>query len=249
MLTNIISATAMLAVAVAAIAIARWRLGPVWRALLVGAALWVLTVGLKFAWAIPVNPPVYHALHAALGPLAGDVVAALYVGLLTGVFECGVLYALARAVPALNRTSSDQALALGTGFGAIEALVIGLSALAAPLLLTIWPDLLPPEQARLVPEIGWASVPIASVERALTILIHIFTVYAVVYAAKAGEMRWFWHAFWLKSGLDAVAAWAQFRLDLADPAQVWPVEAIISLFAAASVYGTMRLRKRWQERL
>ena len=66
----LLSGVGMLAVAVGFVAYAATRpLG--WRYLLLGALAWIVTVALKFAWAIPVNPPLYNLAMAALPePLA-----------------------------------------------------------------------------------------------------------------------------------------------------------------------------------
>ena len=55
--------------------------------LLMGALAWAITVGLKFAWAVPINEPVLEALRRTVPESAANAIFYLYVGLLTGVFE------------------------------------------------------------------------------------------------------------------------------------------------------------------
>jgi hypothetical protein len=59
-----------------------------WGALALGASAWGVTVALKFAWAIPFNPPIYTAVNQAL-PSLGVPLFALYVGALTGILRWG----------------------------------------------------------------------------------------------------------------------------------------------------------------
>lgn len=86
-----------------------------------GAAAWFVTVALKVAWALPMNQLVHDGLAAHLPSALAKGIFDGYVGMLTGVFEVGLLFALARSVRRLRETSAGDALAFGLGFGGIEA--------------------------------------------------------------------------------------------------------------------------------
>lgn len=89
------------------------------RALLWGAAAWFLGVAAKFAWALPLNGPVRRALTAALGSGAGDVAFWIYIGLLTGVFECFAALLLLRRTK-IMLGSPREVVAFGLGFGGVD---------------------------------------------------------------------------------------------------------------------------------
>ncbi len=103
---------------------ARLRLG--WRHLGLGALAWVVTVAVKFALAIPLNPPIYGALTTALPGLSGILLASLYIGSLTGFTEVLLTWLVLRYTR-LGRVPWQQALAFGVGFGVVEALLLGIS--------------------------------------------------------------------------------------------------------------------------
>ncbi len=247
MTANFLSIAGMLLTAIGFIAWSRLQLGKVWLALLIGGGLWIVAVALKFAWAIPINVHVYTGLRTALGVSVGDAVFFLYVGLLTGVFECGLLYLAVRFIPWLNRFDSNRALALGYGFGAIEALVIGLAALIPTLMVLYMPGTVSPTVAANVKPLDWAIMPAATVERIGTIFVHGFTTYLIVYAVLARQIRWFWVAFLFKSAIDVVAVWGQLSFGLGSAAHIWTLEAIVVAFAVVSVWGIVIFRRRWAE--
>lgn len=62
-----ISGIGMVAVAVAS---ALWSisLGAVWSVLLLGGLVWIISVALKFAWAMPTNKPILNFLKNKLPP-------------------------------------------------------------------------------------------------------------------------------------------------------------------------------------
>lgn len=242
MITNIISGVGMLAVAIGFVVLARNQLGKIWLPLLIGAGLWVLTVALKFAWAIPINTTVYITLLSAFGESGGSILFWIYVGLLTGIFECGIFYLIFALSKRLRAYNSDKILAIGIGFGAIEAFLLGLATLTAALVVIAAPDLIPDAIRTQIAPIGWAKAPAATIERLLAVLIHIYTCYAIAYAVVTRSPRHFWYAFILKSGVDTVAVWAQMGFGINSASHLWIVEAIVAVFALISIFGIIHLR-------
>ena len=115
----------MMAVGLIAVVSWRRRTGASWAAFGLGALAWVGGVAPKFAWATPTNALVRQGLDRALpGPVAAPVYW-LYIGLLTGVFECGMALLFVRR-SRLKAAGWDEAMAFGIGFGAVEAFLLGL---------------------------------------------------------------------------------------------------------------------------
>ncbi len=247
MITNILSALGMMIAGLLFFLIPRARLRTNWWPFLFGALTWVVAVALKFAWAVPLNTSVYHGLQTALGTGAGSYVFYVYVGLLTGIFECGVIYLAVRYLPAINAYDSKRALAFGYGFGAFEALLLGLGVLASALLVIFFPDTLSADIRAQFGPMDWALAPSGTVERIATVFVHAFTTWLVFYAVRSSRTFTFWLAFVFKSAIDAFAAWAQLDYGLTSVSHIWTVEAVVVGFGAVSVWGLYALRRRWAE--
>ncbi len=216
-----------------------------WGALGLGALAWGATVALKFAWAIPFNPPIYTAINQAQ-PSLGVPLFALYVGALTGIFEVG-LVALLLNYTRLGRAAWPRTIAFGIGFGAIEALLLGVSSLSSMLAAMVISVALPPAPIEVLARLGnvlWGLAPI--VERLATILIHICSNVLIFYAVNTRQARWFWLAFGYKTAIDAVAA-ASVHINGIDTLRhVWTFEAILMLFGLAGWLGLRWLAPRYQ---
>jgi uncharacterized membrane protein YhfC len=219
------------------------RLG--WRYLGLGTLAWVVTVILKFVWALAFNQTIYAALQSFLPASLADPVFALYVGALTGVFEVLLLWLVMRYTR-LGRMTWGHALAFGIGFGAVEALLLGLQslanavfAIATPAMLPLGPDIVAQMNNPLL-----QLAPI--VERFFAILLHIFACLLVIYAAGTRQVRWFWLAFVYKTGIDAVAAFAQIRGLVTYPT-IWAIEAVVAAWGIAGWLGIRWLHKRWDD--
>ena len=245
MITNMISGLGMIIVALIAFAIARTRYHAGWQVLALGALAWVVTVALKFAWAIPVNTYVYFALMDNLGEQLGSPVLWVYIGLLTGIFECGLLYLILRFLPFFRNYGSNDALLFGIAFGAVEALLLGVLALIPALLVQFAPELLPSAIATQIQPAPLFALPAGTIERIMVILVHIVTTYAVFLSIRTGDMRYFWFAFLFKSALDTVAAWAQLEQAIVTPGGLWLTEAVIAGFGIAALWTLPRLRRHW----
>lgn len=209
------------------------------RYLLVGALAWVVTVALKFAWAIPLNPAIYKALQGALPAAIAMPVFELYVGALTGVFEVGVTF-LAVRFTRLGRAPWPGALAFGIGFGAVEALLLGVSPLAAGLIALFAPATFSPGQLESIAAVANPLLALAPVwERFFTIWVHILSNLLIFYAVARHQARWFWLAFAYKTSLDAVAAYAQLSGLVSSDylTGIWLIEGIVALFGLAGIWG------------
>lgn len=215
-----------------------------WGALALGALAWGVTVALKFAWAIPCNPPIYSAVHHTMPSLC-DPLFMVYVGALTGVFEVG-LVALLLYATRLGKAAWPCALAFGIGFGAMEALFFGVVSLSSTLSSMLISMLHPPapEVAARLGNILWLTAPV--VERLAAIFIHTCANVLIFYAVKTRQARWFWLAFGCKTAVDAVAAAFVHIVGIDTLGRVWAFEAMMILVGLAGWLGLRWLAPRYR---
>lgn len=234
-LSSLAPAMLMAVVGVMAMVVASRRWHVSWRLLGAGAALWVGAVALKFGCAILGNAFVNRWLHAELPRGFADAAFWCYVGLLTGIFECGVFLLVA---PLIRRRQWrwGEAMSLGVGFGAIEALGVAVAAgfgagrTGASSGLVIW--------------IG-ALLP--AFERLIALAIHVAATVMILRALVDRQWRWFWVSFIYKSAVDCVAAWVILsgtRL-CSSP---WLMEWLCFMpFAVIGVCALIYLRREWDK--
>lgn len=236
----------MIAVGLAFIAyVARKRLTG-WRYLGLGALFWALTVAIKFAVAIPLNPLLFRVLGADSEHLfaPGNLAAYLYIGALTGIFEVGLTWLILARVR-WGRAAWNQALVFGVGFGVVEALLLGLMGITPALVAYLAPDALPvsvlgelSRNASFV--MGLAPV----VERLAVVFAHIFACVLIFYAIAVGEIKWGWLAILYKTVLDAVAGFANFW-GVGAPVKIWTLEAVILVLGLIGLWGTWQIAQRY----
>lgn len=215
-----------------------------WGALGLGALAWGVTVALKFAWAIPFNPPIYAACIHML-PSLGVPLFAVYVGALTGIFEVGLVALLLHATR-LGTAAWPRTLAFGIGFGASEALFFGVSSLSSTLASMVISVVQPPApevSARLGNSL-WVLAPV--VERLATIFIHLCATVLIFFAVNTRQVRWFWLAFGYKTAVDAVAAAFVHIYGIDTLGHVWTFETLMLLFGVAGWLGLRWLAPRYQ---
>ena len=215
------------------------RLG--WRYIGLGALSWLVTVAVKFIIAVPLNPILYKLLVNPEAPGIGDLIFDLYIGVLTGITEILMVWILLR-VTRLGKVSWEKALGFGIGFGAFEALLLGLSSFGSTLAALLVPAQIPLSAMASLAVGNHLLVGLAPTwERFWTVWIHILSNVLLFYGALTRKDRYFWIAFWFKSGIDAVAGYAQLT-GINSLAKMWTIEAIVALFGAAGYWGTWKIK-------
>jgi uncharacterized membrane protein YhfC len=218
-----------------------------WKYLGLGALGWIITVLLKFAWAVPVNPIVYSMLIDTLLEAVGLPIFYLYVGALTGVFEVATVWLVMRHSRLGREVTWKDAFSFGVSFGSVEALLLGISSIASIIVALTTPDIFP---LRTLEQIAQASNPLYGLapvlERFFAVLVHTFANLLIFYAVAKEQPRWFWMAFAYKTLIDTVAAFGQVT-GLNTLATLWAIEAVVVIWGAGGWLGIRWLKRRYPE--
>lgn len=221
-----------------------------WRPLAIGAAAWMAAVLLKVIWALPTNAIVRKGLLGVGGQSFGRTLDWIYIGLLTGIFECG-LTALIVARTKLRDADWSKSFAFGTGFGAAEAIVVGILSLVGIASILLFYDRLPHEtQARVAAQLAGndAFLPLTMpiIERAAALVMHLFSCVAIIFGFKTRRvLPWFLLAFVYKSAVDGVAAWSVEVLKARESVTgLWQADMLMMPLALAGLVGLVYLRRR-----
>ena len=239
----------MIAVAVASVIVWKRSKAVSWASFGPGSLAWLLSVGLKIGWAIPANPLVQKGLYATLPKWAAGPILWLYIGLLTGAFECGITLLFVKRT-ALKAADWDHAVAFGIGFGAIEALLLGVPSLIGYLAAIFFWDRLPDDvRVGLTPftQLGFATIPLPVVERIAALVGHVATCVLIFFAVRVRDYRWFWLAFAYKTAIDAFAAWFLMGSNLSKSlGGLIGIEVVAIVWAALGLMMLAHLKNRFQ---
>lgn len=183
---NLLSGAGM--IAVGAVAVYGWRRRADTVYFLFGAVSWAVAIAVKIAMDLTVTLPFKALLPETL---TGVLLLGFYYGLRTGFFESGIPWAAARLVK--WKPTFDQAVAVGIGAGAAEAVVLGLLSMLSVLTFILVPGLVdtypPATQASLQLQFSLPFIPVPVWERLFTLFCHVFAMALAMYALRAG-WRW-----------------------------------------------------------
>ncbi len=209
---------------------------------LAGAVAWVVAALFKMVAALP-RRAIIASLHQNFPSFIAEPASWLYFGLLTGIFECGILLIMIWLFTPLQHQSWEQAVGFGIGFGAFEALVIGTGSLLAGILVLAKTGTAQGAN----PIANPVLLPEPAIERALFIVIHAAAAVAIVFAWMRKDWKWFWLAFIYKTVVEAITAmlWLQFGSQSFTPALLYSVLVAFFMLAAAGLWLSLHLRTRW----
>jgi len=211
---------------------------------LLGALVWIVSVALKFAWAIPINKRLLNLLLSVLGTSFGNLIFWIYVGLLTGIFECGITYFFIR-YSKMRKYDYNQAVSFGIGFGSVEAILLGIVSLYSVTVAILRPNLLPPEVLSAMRPQNLLVIPAPIIERFFTILIHIFSSILIFCSIRNKILSLFWLSFVYKTVIDAIAAWAQLSFNINILSHLWIIELIVIIYGIIAFYGIRWIKNRY----
>lgn len=213
-----------------------------WKFALIGAAFWAGTVIIKFIIAALINGKLYQLVTQSIPGLPGILLFSVYIGLLTGLTEILITWIFLRFTR-LGQTVWNKMLSFSLGFGGIEAILLGLSSLVGVISAMTMGSLIPLpalRQIALTNNLLYDLAPI--VERIFTIGVHLGCNLLLFYAVLKKEIRWFWASFALKSGIDAVAGYAQLSGQLTSIGFLWVIEVAVVVFGLIG-FGVSRWLK------
>jgi len=211
-----------------------------------GALAWVITVAVKFTIAVPTNGWMQNRTRA-FGEPWGSLVMALYGGLLTGVTEVGLTWCFLRYTR-FGRAAWPRVVAFGIGFGAIEALLLGVGSLVAAIVAMKMPERLPREVLEQLAHADNLWIQLAPIcERFFACLGHVGTNVMIFYAVVRQSPRWFWLAFVFKTAIDAIATAYVVSGVTKTLAQIWGMEAIAAAWGIVGLLLTIWIGRRYSQ--
>jgi len=220
---------------------------------LFGGLVWIAAVVPKFVMDYTVTLLLNSWAVTTYGLAGTTVIMGAYVGLRTGVFECGFTY-LTFSKSGLKKMSLDEATAFGIGFGAFEAILIAVPSLMQIAIFILNPsllNLLPPSQRQLVEaqlSLSTWVVPAPIIERLLTLFVHVFTALLIFSSVTQRKLSSFLGAFLFKSLLDGVIPYLQVALKPSASltgiylTEIWVV--VMGLVALAGTRWIMKIKSQ-----
>jgi uncharacterized membrane protein YhfC len=247
----LLSGIGMVLVGLSALYLSRRRLGIPWSVFAFGGVAWLAAFAVKAMMDLA-------ALEAgslwdpfqgwdALGLLA---LIGAYLGLRTGLLESGLSYLFLNASDI--RKDFRHALAFGIGFGAAEAVFLGVSALIDIGLLLAFPEvlnILPPGAAETVSaqlDMSTLAVVPPILERALVMVIHCFAAVLVFLSASTRRMAYLWMSVGYKAAADGMVPFLAYSLDYTQLANLYLAELPVAALAVAGVLGILWSRARFR---
>lgn len=224
-----------------------------------GAALWVAAILPKIVMDMAVGGPINAWAGSTLGYLGTLIFISLLVGLRTGAFESGFTY-LTFLKTRLRSATYDEAVGFGLAFGGTEALILGLGSFLNVLMFLLNPGLveqIPVAQREAVmAALDAPSVMVFApiIERAFTILVHLFATILVYVAVVCHDSRFFWASFLYRTGIDGmVPGFGVLLAGSSNPLlMTYLVELAIAAYGSLGLLGVRSLRKRihgsWKNR-
>ena len=220
---------------------------------LLGGLIWLISITPKFIMDLTITSTLSSWAKSMLGTLGFLTIIGLYVGLRTGLLECGFMY-LIFSKSKLKNMLFKEAVAFGIGFGAFEAISISLSAMVQLIVFILNPSILEliPEERREFIEVQlnmptWVVLaPI--IERVFTLLIHIFTTLVIFVSVKWRRLSYLLGAIAYKSVVDAVIPYLHwiFKPTLS-PIGAYKAEIWVVVMGLLALLGTRLTMSKLEE--
>lgn len=247
-----LSGIGIIAVAIAAVAWWKVRSKAGWSFFLAGAAAWIAAILVKYLMDLAITAEL-ESWMAAAGGAAGMLIGiSIYIALRTGFLESGISY-LAVLKTKLKKMTLDEAIAFGIGFGAFEALVLGVTSTINIAILIFMPEVLatmPADfQAMVVEQLSVSTLIVlpAIAERVAAIFLHVFASVLVIYSVRSGMKRYLGYSIAYKAATDGMVPLLVFTLNpAASLTGAYVIEIPIIILAVIGYLGIRWLsKKKW----
>jgi uncharacterized membrane protein YhfC len=214
-----------------------------------GSMLWVAAIALKAALDLTLGGAINAWANAAFGTARAFIFLSLYVGARTGAFESGFSY-VAFLKTRLRIATYDDAIGFGLAYGGTEAILLGIISFLNVLLYLLNPGLIDQiplsQREATVAALNAPSVVVFApiIERAFTMLVHLFATVLVYAAVLTKSSRMFWLSFIYRGAIDAMVPWLG-RLLAQSPNPVvmtYTVELLIAIYGLLGLLGVRWLR-------
>jgi uncharacterized membrane protein YhfC len=214
----------------------------------IGFPAWIVSVALKIAWAAPTNKRIKNYLDKKFSSKISGPIMWAYIGLLTGIFECGIILLFVVLIPSFSSANWPETIGFGIAYGAAEAIILGIFSFGRSLYCVLKPPATPQrvEQAvwLKIRKYPFTMISAPIVERIAAILLHLFTTVLIVVAFQQNAYYLFWISFFFKSFADSVAAWATQKFNIArwkKQRHIWFGEFLFVVLGVISIFGTIWL--------
>jgi len=243
----------MVSVGLVAVLYWRRRTGAPLRLFFQGGLWWGVAMAPKFLMDLYITPSLSSWVFSGFGLVAALLGMGLYVGLRTGLLEsAAVLLAFNRE--GLNDLSVDEAIAFGIGFGALEAMFLGVPSLIQIAAFNLNPGLVESltldQLMQLLVQLNaptWVvGAPI--IERGFTLLAHVYATLLVYRGVKDEDSRSILTAIAYKSALDAMVPLMQWLLSSGGFGIVYVVEIWVVIMGLVGLWGSRRLIDEMSDR-
>ncbi|MBZ1348221.1 MAG: YhfC family intramembrane metalloprotease [Candidatus Nealsonbacteria bacterium] len=229
------------------------NLGAEWSVVRLGTFAWAASVALKIAWAVLAHKPILNFLKTKLPTKLSGPISWSYIGLLTGIFECGIALVFVLKFNILYQATWIDILAFGIGFGAFEAFAVGVVSLSQIGQYLLRPESIPEKYRKEKEEEestlnNLSMLLVGPVERVSTLLIHVFSNVLIILAVQQNIYLLFWLSFGFKTLVDGIAGWLTLEKDaenVTKASQAWAHQAIFIVLGLISVAGIVLLQKIW----
>jgi uncharacterized membrane protein YhfC len=222
------------------------------RYFLMGGVIWMVAIAPKVVMDLTITNSLSSWFYSSLGLEWMLVAIGAYVGIRTGLFECGFTYLGFRGTR-LKEASLDEATAFGVGFGATEAIIIAIPSLIQLALFILNPALLdlltPAQRLALEAQLNMSTwtVPAPIIERLFTIFVHTFTALLVFISVVKGRPSFFIIAFLFKTILDGLIPYLQWALQpYTSLMGLYLIEGFVVVMGLISLWGIIRIRKGYK---
>jgi uncharacterized membrane protein YhfC len=217
---------------------------------LMGAGVWIIAIAIKMVMDYTVTIPL-NIFFQPYGMVAVFVGMGLYLGLRTGILESGLSYTIILKTK-LKKMNYKQGIAFGMGFGAIEALFLGVTSfiniaafLMSPQIISMLPEA---TQTVILSQLNSSSWIVFGpiIERIAVMFIHIFSTLLVVYSIKSGKIKYLIISILFKTLVDGIIPWLVYSMrPLTDLPNAYIIEIPFIILALVSWFGIRWIRPRF----